>query len=54
MKACEIVKSSGFRRLDDAACRLVTNRARFEPATDRFGEKVVGSYSNSVSWEMPD
>jgi protein TonB len=54
VKACEIVKSSGSRRLDDAACRLVTSRARFEPATDRYGEKVVGTYSNAVSWELPD
>jgi protein TonB len=53
VKACEIVKSSGHKRLDDATCRLVTDRARFEPARDEFGDRVAGSYINSVRWVLP-
>jgi protein TonB len=54
VKACEIVKSSGSRRLDDATCKLVSKRARFEPAKDKNGETTVGTYSNSVRWVLPD
>jgi protein TonB len=53
VKACDIVKSSGHKRLDQATCDLVTRRARFDPATDKSGEKVVGTYSNSVRWVLP-
>ena len=53
VKASEIVKSSGHKRLDAATCNLVTRRARFAPASDRNGEKVVGTYSNSVRWVLP-
>ena len=51
--ACEIVRSSGHPGLDAATCKAVTARARFEPATDANGEKVVGTYSNSVRWQIP-
>jgi protein TonB len=53
VKACEIVRSSGHKRLDEATCNLVTRRARFDPATDKNGDKVVGTYSNSVRWVLP-
>jgi protein TonB len=51
--ACEVVRSSGHPGLDAATCKAVTARARFEPATDANGEKVVGTYSNSVRWQIP-
>ena len=51
---CELTRTSGNRALDDATCRLLTSRARFEPATDDTGAKVVGSYTGSVRWEIPD
>lgn len=52
--ACEITASSGNAQLDEATCKNVTRRARFEPATDGNGQKVVGSYSSTVRWELPD
>jgi protein TonB len=52
--ACEITKSSGNAELDAATCKHVTRRARFEPATDGSGRKVVGSYSSNVRWQLPD
>jgi protein TonB len=52
--SCDLTRSSGNRALDDATCRLITNRARFEPATDESGAKVLGTYTGSVRWEIPN
>lgn len=54
VKACEIVVTSGSKRLDQQTCRLVSARARFEPAKDKHGEQVVGTYTNSVRWVLPN
>ena len=51
---CEVTGSSGNERLDAATCRNIERRARFEPATDGNGQKVVGTYTNSVRWRIPD
>jgi protein TonB len=50
---CSVSQSSGRADLDDAACRLITERARFEPAKDRKGKPIAGTYSNSVRWQIP-
>ena len=52
--ACEITASSGNAQLDAATCRNVTRRARFDPASDGNGQKVVGSYSGTVHWVLPN
>ena len=52
--ACEVTASSGHALLDEATCRFVMRRARFDPATDGNGAKVVGSFSSEVSWQLPD
>ena len=54
VSSCELTRPSGNRALDDATCRLLTSRARFEPASDESGAKVVGTYTGSVRWELPD
>ncbi|MGX7894810.1 energy transducer TonB [Tsuneonella sp. HG222] len=51
--ACEITKSSGSARLDEATCRYVERRARFDAATDGTGAKVVGRYTSIVRWQIP-
>jgi protein TonB len=51
--ACEIVRSSGHRGLDEATCRAVKARARFVPAKDGNDEAVAGEYSNNVLWRIP-
>jgi protein TonB len=50
---CSVTGSSGSPDLDDAACRSITRRARFTPATDGEGNPTTGSYSNSVRWQIP-
>ncbi len=54
VSSCEITASTGDRRLDEATCRFITRRARFEAATGEAGSKVVGTYSGSVLWQIPD
>ena len=50
---CSVTGSSGTPELDDAACRAITRRARFSPATDGEGNPTTGTYSNSVRWQIP-
>jgi protein TonB len=50
---CSVTGSSGSPDLDDAACRSITRRARFNPATDGEGQPTSGTYSNSVRWQIP-
>jgi protein TonB len=54
VSACEVTRSTGNGQLDDATCDFITRRARFEPATDESGAKVVGAFAGSVKWEIPD
>jgi TonB family protein len=51
--ACEITQSSGRPDLDDATCRLIAERARFEPAKDPRGRPFAGAYANTVRWQIP-
>lgn len=53
VESCVITQSTGSGGLDDATCRNVTRRARFDAATDESGAKVPGSYSGSVRWVIP-
>ena len=54
VSACEITRSSGHSLLDETSCRLIERRARFDAATDQTGAKVVGGYSGTVTWQIPD
>ncbi|MEO1731418.1 MAG: TonB family protein [Pseudomonadota bacterium] len=51
---CTITRSTGHDVLDGATCRLLTRRARFNPARDANGSKVEGTFSNSVTWQIPE
>ncbi|MDE2564097.1 MAG: energy transducer TonB [Sphingomonadales bacterium] len=50
---CNVVQGSGDPSLDEATCRLISQRARFTPATGRNGKPVAGSYTNTVRWVLP-
>ena len=49
---CQVTSSSGHPDLDAATCTNVKRRARFDPALQN-GEKVQGSYSNRIRWQIP-
>lgn len=51
---CTITRSTGYDALDQATCRLVSRRARFQPARGPDGEAVAGSYSSAVDWRLPE
>lgn len=50
---CSIAMSSGYTGLDEATCKYVSRRARFEPATDADGQAVAGSYLGTIRWIIP-
>jgi protein TonB len=52
--ACEVTRSTGNGQLDAATCKFIERRARFEAAKDETGAKVIGSYTGTVKWEIPD
>ncbi|GAA0282276.1 hypothetical protein GCM10009127_24560 [Alteraurantiacibacter aestuarii] len=51
---CRILSSTGERVLDDATCRWVSRRARFDPAIDSNGAQIAGSYRGTVTWIIPE
>jgi TonB family protein len=51
--ACHILVSSGFWRLDEQACTLLTRRARFEPARDAAGTPIPATYRSRFQWILP-
>jgi len=53
VQSCRVTMSSGFPGLDKATCDNVSRRARFEPATDGGGNRITGTYSNRIRWEIP-
>jgi protein TonB len=54
VSSCNVSQSSGSRDLDAATCRIVTSRARFDPATDSNGSPVTDTYAASVQWKLVD
>jgi TonB family protein len=52
---CIIVKSSGFDSLDRRTCEIMTERARFLPATDENGQPIASEFTPArVTWRLED
>ncbi len=51
---CRVVSSTGHSALDQATCRLVSRRARFDAARDVNGDPTAGSFTTSIVWQLPD
>ena len=51
---CRITRSTGFEALDQATCRYIARRARFDPATDSSGAEVSGTYNGTITWQIPE
>jgi TonB family protein len=50
---CRVMKSTGFRTLDELPCRLIIKRARFKPAVTAEGVARVAHATSSMSFWMP-
>lgn len=48
---CQVVQSSGAARLDEATCKIVERRFRFNPAT-RDGVPVEVTRPQTVTWKL--
>jgi TonB family protein len=51
---CTIRTSAGHPALDEAACRLVVQRLRYEPARTAAGAPVSAPVIQRVVWRMPE
>lgn len=54
VSSCTITQSSGSSALDAATCRLMKQRARFNPAHDDLGRPVGDIVVNKIRWVLPD
>ena len=48
---CTVTQTSGFPRLDDATCKIIMRRFRFNPAT-REGQPVSETKTQPVRWQL--
>lgn len=51
---CRLRLSSLSPSLDAATCRILTERARFEPAINPAGRPVTDHYSQHITWKIPE
>lgn len=51
VSACEVTATSGFPRLDEATCKIIMRRWRFNPAT-RDGQPVAENKTQPVRWQL--
>lgn len=50
---CAIAESSGSASLDSTTCRILTERARFTPATDAGGNPTTDTVVSTIRWVLP-
>ncbi len=50
---CQVTSSSGSSALDQATCRILRSRARYQPARDSSGNPTTGTDSGRVTWRLP-
>lgn len=51
---CDIVSGSGHALLDRTTCKLLRERAEFEPARDENGNPIPSSFAGYASWQKRD
>lgn len=51
---CRITSSTGSEKLDEATCKNLTRRARFDPAKGADGKAIASTYSGQVTWQIPN
>lgn len=50
---CRVTRSSGIPQLDSLTCRLIEERFRFHPSTDRYGRPIEDETDWDQTWEAP-
>lgn len=50
--SCIVTASSGSAALDAATCRILRERARFEPARDERGRTIPDSVIGKIHWRL--
>jgi protein TonB len=50
---CRITRSSGNAQLDSLTCRLIEQRYRFRPSTDRYGRPIADEADVDQDWIPP-
>jgi len=51
--SCRVTRSSGNAQLDSLTCRLIEQRYRFRPSTDRYGRPVPDEADVDRDWIPP-
>ena len=51
--ACSVTGSSGSALLDSTTCRLLMERARFQPARDAGGKPTADTVQGRIVWRLP-
>ncbi|QIK79375.1 energy transducer TonB [Sphingomonas piscis] len=52
VSGCTVTSSSGSPSLDAETCRLIKERAKFQPAKDERGRKTYGSVVQRITWRL--
>src|SRR5947209_1957144 len=51
--ACRVIRSSGYKTLDDTTCNILMTRAHFRPALDANGHPAVETFkSPPITWSL--
>lgn len=53
VSGCTITRSTGHSVLDEATCRLLERRGRFDPAKDSSGNPIAGTFRSTIKWTIP-
>lgn len=47
---CAVIRSSGVPDLDSLTCRLIQQRFRYRPSTDRYGRPIADEVEGEHDW----
>jgi protein TonB len=51
--SCNVIGSSGYRRLDDETCEMIIDHATFWPTLDSEGKAREAIHDGIVNWRLP-
>jgi periplasmic protein TonB len=54
VRECTVTSSSGSSALDATTCKLMRQRAKFEPARDSDGKATGDTVTSAIRWVLPE